>query len=344
MRCNFLKASYGDCFFLYIDHGDKVFTILVDGGPKSTYMRWNRGRLVAGSLKEELKSMAEHGEHIDLLIITHIDDDHIGGILSWFKDEVPSPDFVREVWMNDDTEVNISESLDNTAAQAASLKKLMSDNGLALRSKIVAGQTVMFDWGEITILAPTAIQHNAVAGKIAKAIDEEQKSSLNNAPNDNYNKDIKILLSEDWAMGDLSAENDASIAFMLTTKTGERGLFLGDANIDTIINSLPAKQEKTQPLSCHFVKLSHHGSKNNFRPELLDMVKAGQYVVLTDGSYYGHPDKEVIAQIVDKTDAQILFNYIERGHEMLTVQDKLDYPCILDRLKSTDENRKAGEC
>jgi len=339
MRWNFLKASYGDCYFLYIDYDDKLFTILVDGGPKSAYVKWHRGRLVAGSLKEELKSMAEHGEHIDLLIITHIDDDHIGGILSWFKDEVPSPDFVREVWMNDDTEVNISEGLDNTAVQAASLKKLMSDNGLALRSQIVAGQTVMFDWGEIAILAPTAIQHNAVAEKIAKAMDEAQKNNLNNAPNDNYNKDIKDLLSEDWTMGDLSAENDASIAFMLTTKTGERGLFLGDANIDTVMCNLSAMQGKVNQLFCQLVKLSHHGSKNNFRPELLDMIKAEQYVVLTDGSYYGHPDKEVVAQIVDKTDAQILFNYIERGHEMLTIQDKLDYPCILDRMKRTDVSR-----
>lgn len=344
MRWNFLKASYGDCYFLYIDYADKFFTILVDGGPKSTYMRWNRGRLVGGCLKEELKSMSEHGEHIDLLIITHIDDDHIGGILSWFKDEVPSPDFVREVWMNDDTEVNISEGLNNTAAQAASLKKLLTDNGLTLRDQIVSGQTITFDWGEIAILAPTAIQHNVVAEKIAKAIDEAQKNNLNNAPNDNYNKDIKDLLSEDWPMGDLSAENDASIAFMLTTKTGERGLFLGDANIDTVMCNLSAKYGKVHPLFCQLVKLSHHGSKNNFRPDLLDVIKAEQYVVLTDGSYYGHPDKEVIAQIVDKTDAQILFNYIERGHEILTVQDKLDYPCILDRMKSTDENRKAGIC
>ncbi|MBO5615533.1 MAG: hypothetical protein J5932_05345 [Prevotella sp.] len=339
MRWNFLKASYGDCYFLYIDYADKVFTILVDGGPKSTYMRWDRGRLVGGCLKEELKSMLEHGEHIDLLIITHVDEDHIGGILSWFNDEVPSSDFVREVWMNDDTEVNISEGLNNTAAQAASLKKLLTDNGLTLRDQIVSGQTVTFDWGEIAILAPTAIHINVVAEKIAKAIDEAQKDNLNNALNDNYNKDIKDLLSEDWTMGDLSAENDASIAFMLTTKTGERGLFLGDANIDTVMCNLSAEHGMLHPLFCQLVKLSHHGSKNNFRPELLDVIKAEQYVVLTNGSYYGHPDKEVISQIIDNTDAQILFNYIERGHEMLTVQDKLDYPCILDRMKRTDVSR-----
>ena len=62
MRWNFLKASYGDCYFLYIDYDDKLFTILVDGGPKSAYVKWHRGRLVAGSLKEELKGLEKEKE------------------------------------------------------------------------------------------------------------------------------------------------------------------------------------------------------------------------------------------------------------------------------------------
>lgn len=41
-------------------------------------------------------------QHIDLLIVTHIDDDHIGGIKEWFEYDYPDDDFVREIWMNDD--------------------------------------------------------------------------------------------------------------------------------------------------------------------------------------------------------------------------------------------------
>lgn len=333
MRCKFLKASYGDCYFIYVDYENRVFTILVDGGPKSAYIKRWRNRLTSGCLQEQLTAMKNRGEHIDLLIITHVDDDHIGGIKAWFEDETPSPDFVREVWMNDDMQIRISESLDNNAAEAASLKELMIKSGLTLKNRIVAGRNIPFEWGVMTILAPTVAQHNIVANKISAALSGTHNEGLNNAPNNNYHKDIKTLLSETWPKGSLSNENDASIAFILTTKGGERGLFLGDANIETVLGNLP----KPVPQVCKLVKLSHHGSKYNFLPELLDAITTDQFVVLADGSYYGHPDKEVIAQIIDKTASTIFFNYIERGREMLTAQDRMDYPDILNRVKSTDD-------
>lgn len=329
MRVRFLKATYGDSFFIRIPLEEGTFTILVDGGPKSAFKTRHRGRLIAGVLKAELEAMRKRGEHIDLLIITHVDDDHIGGILEWFKEEVPSPDFVREIWMNDDAEIILTDNLNNTAAQAASLKNLIMTNGMKVTNQMVAGTKKSFDWGTITILAPAKDVHNAIAKKIGK--------ELNNAVNDRYEKDFKTLLSEEWQMGSVSLENEASIAFLLQTTEGETGLFLGDADIDVVMKSLSSICDETHPLNCDWVKLSHHGSKNNFRPEFLDVVKARNYVVMTNGDYYGHPDKEVIAYVVDRTDANVLFNYVERGREMITAQDKLDYPNIMDRIRSTDE-------
>ena len=79
--------------------------------------------------------------------------------------------------------------------------------------------------------------------------------------------------------------------------------------------------------------LSHHGSKNNFLPSLLDLVTAENFVFSTDGSYYGHPDKEVLSQLVERTDANLCFNYLKRGKQMITKQDEQDYPQIQNRIK-----------
>lgn len=64
---------------------DEKFRILVDGGVSATYVDLKCGYPMSGDLKSKLESLKRKHEHIDLLIITHIDDDHIGGLLEWFS-------------------------------------------------------------------------------------------------------------------------------------------------------------------------------------------------------------------------------------------------------------------
>ena len=64
-----LKAAWGDC--LWIEYGDraKPFRILIDGGITATYQ----------SVKSRVLELPEGERHIDLFVITHIDEDHIAG-------------------------------------------------------------------------------------------------------------------------------------------------------------------------------------------------------------------------------------------------------------------------
>lgn len=133
-----LKASYGDCIFVTIQDKGAVYTIMIDGGTPSTYSFKNKKQKTeAGPLKLKLSELREKGRSIDLLIITHVDNDHIGGIIRWFEEAMPSPDFVKRIWMNDDTETNACQSLNNTPGQAASLKDTLTNNGFNLENQIV---------------------------------------------------------------------------------------------------------------------------------------------------------------------------------------------------------------
>lgn len=85
-----LKASEGDSFFLRFQFDDKVFNLLIDTGPVSCWK---------DSLKEILDYLQETGEHINILIITHIDSDHIGGALKLFSCP-PYKTMVDEIWFN----------------------------------------------------------------------------------------------------------------------------------------------------------------------------------------------------------------------------------------------------
>ena len=66
-----LKAKHGDSFFLFAEGA----TVLVDGGPSGTYNQ---------VLRDHLRNLGRDGEdqpRIDLMMVSHIDADHIDGIL-----------------------------------------------------------------------------------------------------------------------------------------------------------------------------------------------------------------------------------------------------------------------
>lgn len=55
--------------------------IIIDGGTEL-------GTIYEETLRKILNEIADRKERVDLWIITHIDDDHIGGILRFIHDEV----------------------------------------------------------------------------------------------------------------------------------------------------------------------------------------------------------------------------------------------------------------
>jgi glyoxylase-like metal-dependent hydrolase (beta-lactamase superfamily II) len=87
LRLDVLPAGHGDC--LWIEYGASASprVVLVDGGARGTYKR---------ALKAKL---AEHRREIELVVVTHVDGDHITGILDLVTDE--TIDFrAKDIWFN----------------------------------------------------------------------------------------------------------------------------------------------------------------------------------------------------------------------------------------------------
>ena len=86
MKIKFLKALNGDAILISFKEGEQSRNILIDGGMPATYIQKGRnGKPIYGELKDTIDAIKEHGEKIDLLILSHVDDDHIGGVLKWFE-------------------------------------------------------------------------------------------------------------------------------------------------------------------------------------------------------------------------------------------------------------------
>ena len=89
-RIEMLPAAHGDCLWIEYGTGNEVHRILIDGGPAHTYF----------ALRERILHLPYDDRHFDLLVITHIDADHIEGVVRLLQDaEVLGCTFDR-IWFN----------------------------------------------------------------------------------------------------------------------------------------------------------------------------------------------------------------------------------------------------
>ncbi len=116
-----LKARKGDCFLLHFGTTNEPGLVLVDGGPKSVYKPFLKPRLV--KIKEARGLPGQQSLLVDLLMVSHVDDDHIQGILDLTKEEIeakkdqqPRLLNVQSFWHNSFDEIIDHEPDDLTAS------------------------------------------------------------------------------------------------------------------------------------------------------------------------------------------------------------------------------------
>lgn len=335
LNVNFLPAEHGDCIHIsYTDDEGQQRNILIDGGPSSTYSRRYRGRVIDGPLKEVLNNI----DQVELLVITHIDDDHIGGILKWFSEDENVGEKVKKVWfnspskikpysdsnvkVNDNTIVANTGSLNTSTGQGKTLEEYLHTLSIDHVGYITSGYSDSFSGVDIQVLTPS----HEVLIKLMELWEVEQPP-LQTAINKDHSKDLKQLLAQDEFIEDNKIQNLSSISFILRYKD-KKYLFLGDSCPTDVISALNViNYHKNNKIEVDFIKISHHGSKKSTSKELLEMVDTSNYVISTNGKYHGHPDKTCLARIIDvNNSAKIYTNYYEKMNHIFSDSDIRDYP------------------
>jgi hypothetical protein len=79
-----IRARKGDCLMLHFGTADKPRLILIDGGPKSVYTPFLKPRIKA--IRDRLGLEPDQPLPVDRLMVSHVDDDHIQGILDLTRD------------------------------------------------------------------------------------------------------------------------------------------------------------------------------------------------------------------------------------------------------------------
>jgi hypothetical protein len=84
------RARKGDCLLLHFGSNDDPGLIIIDGGPKSVYKPHLKPRLEQIRTARGLSN--QDSLPVDLLMVSHVDDDHIQGILDLTKELVEAQD------------------------------------------------------------------------------------------------------------------------------------------------------------------------------------------------------------------------------------------------------------
>lgn len=348
MKIKFLRAYNGDAIFLEIPiRGDKTFRILVDGGKPATYDSKKGG----GELKKLIEDLRASKHHIDLLILTHIDDDHIGGVLKFFQDDPGASTFVKKVWFNSGK--LIAEYLQDPENPDLRLPllKVNSPNtsipdGMEFENFIAENKI----WDRRIILAEGITELHGIKFWFLSPDDSKLKKLLKNwkrvdtevettgKPSD-FGKSLMEHIEGDEFSEDSAIPNGSSIAFILEF-SGRNFLFLADAHPSVLSASLRTFGfSKANPIKAELVKISHHGSASNNSSELLEMIDCSEYVISTNGEIHNHPHKRLLARLINlKDNCNIYFNYPELIDLIFTQDDKKRYKFEAKPIKVFEYN------
>ncbi|MBM3748658.1 MAG: hypothetical protein FJW34_23020 [Acidobacteria bacterium] len=327
-----LQANEGDCLILhYGEAGDPRF-IVIDGGPGDTYKSFLGPRL--GALKDRWSPSRPLS--IEMLMVSHIDRDHIDGVLDWtgkmIEGQGPACD-INTLWHNsfDDLAGNDPNGLlaalapgpeavlpagielePHTRLVLAGVKegRTLRDNAKKLRLLVNTGFKRLvrapergrktLKWGdglELTVVCPRKDRLARLQQDWDKKL-EELRQKRESAAGAALAEVEHQELIEAAAYLDRSVYNLASMV-VLAEAGGRRMLLTGDGRGDDILDGLDnAGLLDNGKIHVDLLKVPHHGSDRNTKLEFFQQITADHYVISADGKH-GNPESETLKWIFE---------------------------------------------
>jgi hypothetical protein len=352
-----LRARHGDSLLLHFGSPKKPEAVLIDGGPGQVYEDALKPRLEA--MRDGLRKMGRLSDGdalpLRLMMVSHIDDDHIGGLLGLTKELIAkkateAPWVVpRTLWHNafedlaedDDGPLEIHASPKQSAKAADAVmasvgqgRQLQADAGLLgwsvnekfperlVMAPATGGQTVRLDpKTTLLVISPRTDQIEGLRKEWA-----EQLRKLRN-------KEVKPAEVAEYL--DKSPYNLSSIVCLARQGT-HKMLLTGDARGDHVLEGLEAAgATDAGKLHVDVLKLPHHGSIRNVEEDFFKTITADHYVISASGRD-GNPEDETLKLIGSargKAKFTIHLTYGEAGGEL---HDRLF--AVRDKLKAKNPN------
>ena len=326
-KIDLLNVGDGDAIIIQLKKNNDSLLIVVDGGRLWDYESIVKPKLV--SILKELNKKAP-----DIVIATHYDSDHIGGLIPLVQDYV---DDIKEVWIHKSPEITATEKVltKNKPKDIKTLSQFLFENSLIKNSKIseeslrkkselviesirelrklleiipdnkikeVFHGYSYRNWPELKVLGPTEEYYNSLFPEnlslkeliLEETIDYEPESTIQLR-----NENLEHFKLEENPCNYL--KDDETVRLTPTNKASiifridkEKKRFLFTG--DAGISSFKAIPNWENELKdIYWLKVPHHGSNNNISSEIINVMRP-QYSDNTGDKYQDNPVLQCISR------------------------------------------------
>jgi hypothetical protein len=308
-----LRAKHGDSLVLHFGDAAKPRVIVIDGGPRGVFKATLLPRL------EQLRDARGGKLEVELLMVSHIDDDHVRGVLDFAEalgedDGLKGQFAVKTLWLNSfedmvgggapvevgsggvPAEVGAGEldaviatvgegrSLRDTARKLEWKENKGFDKFVVVPDDAGVKVDIGLDPLKLTVVGPRA----AELEELRKEWEKEVKKLVGAKP-------AEVARIAEYL--DDSAFNLSSIV-CLAELGGKRMLLTGDARGDKVLLGLEAAGllKAGESMDVDLLKVPHHGSCRNLDTDFFERIRAPEMVISADGEYH-NPDIETLEMI-----------------------------------------------
>ncbi len=324
-----LPAKDGDCLWIEYGRGDTIDRIVIDGGPLAA----------SDALRNRIEALPLRERRLELLIVTHIDSDHIAGIVKLFQSP-PEKLLIKQVWFNAYRHLaggylgaKEAEFLTVYLQKIEDTRPGFWNGAFGGRAVVVPDEGPLpqkrLDGGlKLTLLGPDARALRALKRDWDKVIREYMTPGAVKEAEELLGKDKRYRpgylgamdvhsLAQEPFEEDTSSANGSSIVVMAEFDQ-KKLLLAADTQPSKIVAALNRFQSNGSRCRVDVFKVPHHGSHHNNSNELYRYIDCPTFLISTDGSKHEHPDEEAIARILDNKRRKIslIFNYKSEFNSM----------------------------
>lgn len=320
LRLQMLPARQGDA--LWIEWGDKPWRLIVDMGTAS----------VGKMLRQRIAALPREQRRFEALVVTHVDEDHIGGTLPALVDDGLLDGLeIGDTWFNgwphlQDAPAPLRSAVESYGpVHGERLGRWLSaypwnaafrGDAVSWEAGLPRREIALADGLELTVLGPPPARLPAFRETWRKEIDEAiRRGRIEPAPPtplpaavESYGARARptkpelhdandlTRLADAISGADPSLANGTSIVLLLSWR-GRRVLLAGDAWGDDLVAAIRAIGDGRR-LALDAFKLPHHASESNVSRALVEAVDCRDWLVSTDGTRHYHPSAAAIARVL----------------------------------------------
>jgi len=306
----------GDCIALRYGNlekgGSEQTVIVIDGGYASN----------AEALKKHLKTYYKciiNGKvHINIVFLSHPDQDHVEGLAKLFEDnEVVVDNLVAMIpwrvmtpkWFRDGriTQNSLDKKLEDAFNPLLTLENIAEKKKVKIIKTTSLRNPCVFNGATMTTLGPELNFYKTCIANCEKTPDKAENVKPvgeSTTFSDNDKEETYIPGKIQWNHSEGTSAINESSHIMLFEYNGHKILFCGDAGKEALNAAKKYAKDNNIVLNdIDIIKMPHHGSRKNVDPSIMNTFAhkgCRCYISCKAGDEGHHPSKRLVNMLLEK--------------------------------------------